>query len=97
MNSGTYSPVQVACIDGWSRIFFAAALLLVSQVQLPMPVSQASSAPVTYVLGAPSSPGLFREASRYPQPARNQAQVLAAPQTQAQVQPMARAQGGWVF
>ncbi|WP_447755434.1 hypothetical protein [Pseudomonas nicosulfuronedens] len=96
MNSGTNSQVQVACIDVWRWIFFAGALLLLTnQVQLQMQVSQASSAPVAYVPSAFSTPGLDREGWRYPQPARNQAQVLLAPQTQAQ--PMARAQGGWVF
>ncbi|EEZ3329104.1 hypothetical protein N7414_04885 [Pseudomonas sp. GD04087] len=105
MNSGTNSQVQVARIDVWSRIFLAGALLLllVNQVQLQMQVSrvQAASTPVAYVPTASSTPGLYREASRYPQaaPARNQPQVLQAPQaqTQAQVQPMARPQGGWVF
>ncbi|MBD9502563.1 hypothetical protein M2D07_017290 [Pseudomonas sp. BGr12] len=105
MNSETNSQVQVARIDVWSRIFFAGALLLllVNQVQLQMQVSraQAASAPVAYVPAASSTPDLYREASRYPQvaPARNQAQVLQAPQeqTQAQVQPMVRPQGGWVF
>lgn len=105
MNSGTNSQVQVARFDVWSRIFFAGALLLllVNQVQLQMQVSQAqaASAPVAYVPTASSTPGLYREASRYPQvaPARNPDQVLQAPQTQAQaqVQPMTRSQGGWVF
>lgn len=101
MNSGTNSQVQVARIDVGSRLFFAAALLLllINQVQLQLQVSQAqvASAAVAYVPTAASAPGLYREASRYPQPApaRNQAQVLQAPQ--AQVQPMARTQGGWVF
>ncbi|MFV3367178.1 hypothetical protein ACNFH5_03250 [Pseudomonas sp. NY15435] len=105
MNSGTNSQVQVARIDVWSRIFFAGALLLllINQVQLQMQVShvQAAGAPVAYVPSSSSAPGLYREASRYPQaaPARNPAEVLQAPQaqTQAQVQPMARTQGGWVF
>ncbi|MFS2122776.1 hypothetical protein [Pseudomonas sp. Pseusp97] len=105
MNSGTNSQVPVARIDVWSRIFFAGALLLllINQVQLQMQVSQAqaSSAPVAYVPTASSAPGLYREASRYPQaaPAHNQAPVLQAPQaqTQAQVQPMGRTQSGWVF
>lgn len=108
MNSGTNSQVQVARHDVWSRIFFAGALLLllINQVQLQMQVSEAkaaSSAPVAYVPTASSAPGLYREASRYPQaaPARNPAPVLQAPQaqTQAQVeaQPLARTQRGWVF
>jgi hypothetical protein len=103
MNSVTNSQVQVARIDVWSRIFFAGALLLllVNQVQLQMQVSQAraGSATVAYVPTASSVPGLYREASRYPQPApaHNPAQALQAPQTQAQVQPMARSQGSWVF
>ena len=105
MNSAMNSQVQGARIDVWTRIFFAGALvlLLINQVQLQMQVSQAqaASAPVAYVPTSASAPGLYREASRYPQtaPARNQAQVLPAPQaqTQAQVQPMARPQGGWVF
>jgi len=105
MNSGTNSQVPVARIDVWSRIFFAAALLLllINQVQLQMQVSQVSSAPVAYVPPTASAPGLYREASRFaqPAPARSQAQVLQAPQAQAQaqaeVQPMARTQAGWVF
>jgi len=105
MNSGTNSQVPVARIDVWSRIFFAGALLLllINQVQLQMQVSQAkaASAPVAYVPTASSAPGLYREASRYPQtaPAHNQTQVLQAPQAQAktQVQPMGRTQSGWVF
>lgn len=105
MNSETNSQAQVARIDVWSRIFFAGALLLllINQVQLQRQVSQAQTAsvPVAYVPAAASTPDLYREASRYPQaaPARNQAQMLQAPQaqTQAQVQPMARPQGGWVF
>ncbi len=105
MNSAMNSQVHVARIDVWSRIFFAGALvlLLINQVQLQMQVSrtQAASVAAAYVPTTSSTPGLYREASRYPQtaPARNQAQVLPAPQaqTQAQVQPMARPQGGWVF
>lgn len=103
MNSGTNSQVQVVRNDVWSRIFFAGALLLllINQVQLQLQVSQASGEPLAYVPTAASAPGLYREASRYPQvaPARNQARVLQAPeaQTQAQVQPMARPQSGWVF
>lgn len=105
MNSETNSQVQVARIDVWSRIFFAGALLLllINQVQLQLQVSQgpAAGTPVAYVPAASSTPDLYREASRYPQaaPTRNQAQVLPVPQarTQAQAQPMARPQGGWVF
>jgi len=103
MNSETNSPVQVARIDVWRRIFFAGALLLllINQVHLQMQVSQAQAgnAPVAYVPSASSAPGLYREASRYPQvaPARDQSLALPVPQTQAQVQPMARPQGGWVF
>jgi len=105
MNSAMNSQVQVARIDVWSRIFFAGALvlLLINQVQLQMQVSQAqaTNASVAYVPTAASTPGLYREASRYPQSTRNQAQALPAPQAQAQaqvqVQPMARAQSGWVF
>ncbi len=112
MNSETNSPVQVARIDVWSRIFFAGALLLllINQVHLQMQVSQAQAgnAPVAYVpsaSSASSAPGLYREASRYPQaaPARDQSLALPVPQAQTQaqaqvqVQPMARPQGGWVF
>ncbi|MFR0688936.1 hypothetical protein ACLUTX_06050 [Enterobacterales bacterium AE_CKDN230030158-1A_HGKHYDSX7] len=103
MNSGTNSQAQVARIDVWSRIFFAGALLLllINQVQLASQVSQVSSAPAAYVPVTSSTPGLYREASRYPQAAPQQAQVLPVPQaqarTQAEVQPMARPQGGWVF
>ncbi|QRY80520.1 hypothetical protein JVX91_05280 [Pseudomonas sp. PDNC002] len=96
------SQVHVARIDVWSRIFFAGALLLllINQVQLASQVANASNnAPVAYVPSASSAPGLYREASRYPQPAQNQAQVLPAPQaqTQAQAQPVAPRQSGWVF
>jgi hypothetical protein len=105
MNSRTNSQMPVARIDVWSRIFFGGALLLllINQVQLQMQVSraQAASAPVAYVPLASSAPGLYREASRYPQtaPVLNQPQVLQAPsaQTQAQVQPKGRTQSGWVF
>lgn len=96
------SQVQVARIDVWSRIFFAGALLLllINQVQLASQVSHAS-APAAYVPTASSAPGLYREASRYAQPAPTQAPVLPAPQAQTQaqveVQPMTRPQGGWVF
>lgn len=105
MNSETNSPVQLARTDVWSRIFFAGALLLllINQAQLQIQISQAQAgnAPVAYVPSASSAPGLYREASRYPQaaPARDQSQALTVPQaqTQAQVQPMARPQSGWVF
>jgi hypothetical protein len=105
-NTQVNTQVRVVRIDVWSRVFFAGALLLllINQVLLQMQVSQASqvsTAVQAYVPSAASAPGLYREASRYPQPAQSQARVLPAPQAQTQaqveVQPMARTQSGWVF